>query len=336
MLVLLFVAASLLSADSPPRAQTPKQWAALDSLTDNQDYLAAAVYIEKNLQGFSKSARPALRLRRCQYLVLSKHSREAQECFQGCAQDQTLDAALRTEARYEGALLKAPQDRRRALWALVGDAPNSNGASRAMAYLVAERKASGGQRARADAYLGLASWVLRRHGLKTGVVFFARALLYAGEDLVELGADTAALEQNLAALSLPTEAGAEVWYFLAQRRGARGDFGGALGALEKIIKSHESSWGAGSYAVPEYDDALLWMGKIYGDMGRRDEALKAYDDLQKYAPNSRLVDDAAYARALLLAQGCRSPGALTAFIRDFPHSRHVRASVEAYRQCYSP
>jgi tetratricopeptide (TPR) repeat protein len=99
----------------------------------------------------------------------------------------------------------------------------------------------------------------------------------------------------------------------------------AIAALDALIDARVSSWLVGSYDSPLLDDALLAVGEIEERRGRVDAARRAYRRVLDETPDSRLVDDAAFAAARLgAAQGDRA--ALQRFCRDFPESRHLPAA----------
>jgi tetratricopeptide (TPR) repeat protein len=210
--------------------------------------------------------------------------------------------------------------------------PRTDAARRALRFLRKAERSRGGSAGEADFLLDIASR-LGDQALASGasldlLSLYLEVLIGAGRiQLEEL--DRAASAVRILARAARAAA-PSVWlddalFFWARALGAVGQRAAALDTYQRLIDLHQTSWFAGSYTSPFRDDALLERADLLAAAGRLEQARAAYLTLIEDAPDSRLVDDAAF-RAARIAARSGDPHPLRAFIAAYPESRHVRSA----------
>jgi tetratricopeptide (TPR) repeat protein len=277
------------------------------------------------------AAADSLRLRRCATWHRQGQLEPARACYEK-ARLATDEA--RALARYRGASLAydCAEDAKAAMLEVLERWPATDAARRALRFLRGAERSRGGPEGEAGFLLDIASR-LRDQALASGappdlLSLYLEVLIGAGRiQLEELDRAAGAVRILASAARAAAESAwlDDALFFWARALGAAGQRAAALDTYQRLIDLHETSWFAGSYTSPFRDDALLERADLLAAAGRLEQARAAYLTLIEEAPDSRLVDDAAF-RAARIAARSGDPQALRAFITAYPESRHVRSA----------
>jgi tetratricopeptide (TPR) repeat protein len=339
------VVASLpaLAEARPRRSDVEVALRAVDELEAQSAYEAA----RRQLQGLVRHVPPGLGedlvMRRCELWHRQNQPAECRRCYLSLVGHGLTSVEHIAQARYRAAAaaldVGETEAGRRELTLLVDDLPYTESARRAFVLARALHRERTGYMGETEFLMQVASrlaWVAEpganREESALARELLAEALVEVGRLRLQEGKDAEAAQRILEraqpiARATVWEDDAVMW--LARSLRALGRRGEALAAYQELVDSQKTSWFLGVYASELYDDALYEVGQTLEEMRRYPEAERAYAELFRRVPTSRLLDDAAFRIASLTAERRRDRSPLSTFIRDYPASRHVRAARSA-------
>jgi tetratricopeptide (TPR) repeat protein len=316
---------------------------AVDELEAQGAYEAA----RRQLQGLVRHVSPTLGedlvMRRCELWHRQAQPAECRACYLSLVGHGLTTVEHIAQARYRAAAaaleLGETEAGRQELTLLVDDLPYTESARRAFVLARALHREQAGYMGESEFLMQVASrlaWVAEpgahRDESLLARELLAEALVEVGRLRLQEGRDAEAAQRILdraqpIARGTVWEDDALVW--LARSLRPLGRSGEALSLYQQLIDSQKTSWFMGVYYSEYYDDALYEVGQTLEEMRRLPEAERAYAELFRRVPTSRLLDDAAFRLATLTAARRRDAAPLNTFIRDYPASRHVRAARSA-------